>query len=70
MTRRFIVSAPSVFAIADIRNISIPTLSTAPAFIALLRAWAAVLFVCLYGRCPGPAFNWSLIDHMRGHTNY
>ena len=58
-----------MFAITDIRNSFIPALAAAPAFIALSRCWAAVLFVCLHGRCPGPAFNRSLVDHMRGHTN-
>ena len=58
-----------MFAITDIRNSFIPALPAAPAFIALSRCWAAVLFVCLHGRCPGPALNRSLVDHMRGHTN-
>ena len=57
-----------VFAITDTWNIPVPALPTASAFIALLRAWTAVVFG-RHSTGPGPAFDWALVYHMRGHTN-
>ena len=54
--------------IRDVGDVMIPAASTAAAFIALVPGWAGV--ACLYhGRRVGPALDWSLVDHMRGHTN-
>ena len=54
--------------ICHVGDVMIPALSTAAALVALVPGWAGV--ACLYhGRRVGPELDWSLVYHMRGHTN-
>ncbi len=57
-----------VFRICNVVYIFIPALSTAAAFVALVLSWTG--FACPnYSRRVGPELDWSLVYHMRGHTN-
>ena len=58
-----------VFTICHVCYVSVPACAAALTLIILFRCRARGPSG-YYSRSPGPEFHWSLVDHMRGHTNY